>query len=115
MIEKARKEVPARRSSPPAAASDSSEFKEAEVAQSSSKPRNQIDAKAKNQQSPSLDSGREYLQVRIRVQYDNACWIVDYTKPVEHDGTLCLVSEGGDRGLCFASIAAMRLQSVERA
>lgn len=115
MIEKARREVSAQRRLPPAAASGSSEYNEAKVTKPSSKPRNQIDAKAKGELSPSPGPAREYLQVRIRVQYDNACWMVDYTRQADQDGTLCLLSEDGSGVSCFAPIAAMKLQSVERA
>lgn len=113
MIEKARREVSAQRGSLPTARSGSSDSNEPKVVGLSSKSPIRNNAKAKSQKFPSLDPGREYLQVRIRVHYDNACWMVDYTKPAEHDGTLCLVSEDGDGVSCFAPIAALRLQSVE--
>ena len=113
MIETARREISAQRGSPPADSSDSSETNTAKMAEQPSKPRVQVDAMAKSAQPPPLDPGREYLQVRIRVQYDNACWMVDYTKRPEHAGALCLVPEDGNGGPCVAPIEALRLQSVE--
>jgi ParB family chromosome partitioning protein len=113
MIEKARREVSAQRSSPPTTAVPASESNVAKVTEQSSRPRIRIDAGEQSVQPPSLRSERQYLPVRIRVRYENACWIVNYAERAEQDGTLCLVPEDGDGGSCFAPIDAMRLQSVE--
>ena len=59
-------------------------------------------------------SARKSLPIRIRAHYDNANWIVDYTRQrSEADGTVSVMLEGAEADVRFAPIAALRLQSID--
>jgi hypothetical protein len=54
------------------------------------------------------------LPIRIRAHYDNENWVVDYTRQrSEVDGTVSVRLEGADGSVCFASLEALKLQSIE--
>ena len=114
MIENARREVSTHRVSPTTDTASSHKAVEAEATEPVGPPRLRIDVQADNAPTPSLDSGRKSLPVRIRVHYENACWVVDYTKQCEIDGAASVGLEGDDGNSCFAPIEVLRLQSIER-
>lgn len=54
------------------------------------------------------------LPIRIRVEYDSASWIVDYTNQRrEVDGTVSVKLNGADGNVLFAPLAVLRLNSIE--
>lgn len=56
----------------------------------------------------------EHLPIRIRVEYDSAHWIVDYShQRSEMDGTVSVRLDGAEGNVRFAPIAALRLESIE--
>jgi ParB/RepB/Spo0J family partition protein len=54
------------------------------------------------------------LPIRIRAQYDNENWIVDYTRQRSGvDGSVSVRLEGANGSVCFASLEMLKLQSIE--
>lgn len=64
--------------------------------------------------SARLPKARKQLPIRIRAHYNNASWIVDYTRQrSDADGAVSVMLESAEDSARFAPIAGLRLQSID--